>query len=149
MSRNPVKNLRAGSRVVRTSHRVSGCVPEIGSIDNLGCRQRFHGFPRINAFVAIPRIVEDPGGLAFGKSAKREHAGLVEKPVEERASRGHVVAFAKLILVGDHVYHRVHFVYVRAHTDGFRLDPGIDLGDDHDCGIDSARLFTNLANEVR
>ena len=74
---NPAKNLDARWGVIRTGHGVAGRVPKIDAGHDLRGRESLHRFARVDGLVAVPGIVEEPGGFALCEGAKRRHANLI------------------------------------------------------------------------
>ena len=102
----------------------------------------------VDFLVAIPGIIQDPGGFALRKGAEGMHPHLVGEPIQ-RISRGcHVIAAAEFVLVRNHVHHRIQAVNIRAYPDRFLLDAGINFGNCLDLGIDRLRIHVNLVHEI-
>ena len=74
---NPAKNLDARLGVIRTGHGVAGRVPKIDAGHDLRGRESLHRFARVDGLVAVPGIVEEPGGFALCEGSKRRHANLI------------------------------------------------------------------------
>ena len=80
----------------------------------------FMASPLVDALVAIPRIIQDPRGLALRKRTKRKHPRLIQEPVHLRARGSHMLAGAEFIFVRDGIHHVIHLIDVRAHNASLR-----------------------------
>ena len=67
---DPGKDFLSCRQVVRPCHRVSWRIPEICAGHDLRGGQVHHRFARIHFLVAIPRVIQDPGGLALGEGTE-------------------------------------------------------------------------------
>src|SRR5439155_761029 len=101
---DPLKDLLAGSHVIRTRHLVPRSVPKIRACHDDGHSEILHGVRRIDAFVPVPGVVENPGCLFLSKGAKGYHPHLIKEPVELSASGSQGFAVLEVVLVGDGIH---------------------------------------------
>ena len=77
------------------------------------------------------------------------HANLVIEPIQGISRHRHVVAFAVLILMCDHVHHRIQTVNVRPHAHCRLFNAGIYFRNDLDLRVHRLRLAPNLVHKIR
>src|SRR5437870_8091753 len=70
LATDPLKDLLAGSHIIRTRHLVPRSVPKIRACHNDGHSEILHRVRRIDTFVPVPGIVENPGCFFLSKDRK-------------------------------------------------------------------------------
>src|SRR5439155_9944930 len=68
---DPTEYFAPGRFVIRSRHHVALRIPEVRARYNLRHGQVLHRLRGSNVFVAIPRIIQNPGGFFLGKGTER------------------------------------------------------------------------------
>src|SRR5436853_1902487 len=142
---DPLKDLLAGSHVIRTRHLVPRSVPKSRACHNDGHSEILHGVRRIAAFVPVPGVVENPGCLFLSKGAKGYHPHLIKEPVELSASGSQGFAVLEVVLVGNRVHGRVQAIDVSSETYCWVFNFWINLDDYIYLQIDRSCLLSYIA----